>query len=145
MDRVVFIGRRGQRILKRYLDRPDDSWCFSPAESEQQRLAELYSMRTTPLAHGNRPGTNRTKSPKRKPGKRYTTASYRRAIHRACQAANVAPWSPNQLRHATATKAREQSGLDASQAVLGHRHAKITETYAHLSLKKAEDVIRKIG
>ncbi|MDZ4818542.1 MAG: site-specific integrase, partial [Planctomycetota bacterium] len=145
LDRVVFIGRKGQKILRPYLDRPADSYCFSPAEGEQGRLTELHERRKTPLNHGNRPGTNRRTKPKRKPGARYTTASLRRAIHRACEKAQITPWSPNRLRHAAATKAREIGGLDASQAILGHQHAKMSETYAHLNLQKAEEVIRQIG
>lgn len=39
---------------------------------------------------------------KRPPGDVYTTASYRRAIHRACREANIEKWSPNQFRHTAA-------------------------------------------
>jgi len=145
IERIIFIGRKGQRILTRYLDQPAESFCFSPAKSEQLRLARIHRQRKTPLKHGNRPGTNRRAKPQRKPGERYTASSYRRAIHRACCAGKIAPWSPNQLRHAAATKAREIGGLDASQAILGHQHARMAETYAHLNERKAEEVMRKIG
>ena len=42
----------------------------------------------------------------------------------------VPRWRPNQLRHAAATKIRQQFGLEASQVLLGHARVNITETYA---------------
>jgi len=50
-----------------------------------------HANRTTPLSCGNRPGTNRKRKPKRAAGEQYTTESYRRAIHRACDLAFPAP------------------------------------------------------
>lgn len=72
------IGPKAQAILMRYLLRPDDAYCFSPTESEKQRRRENHEARVTPAGYGNRPGTNRKRSPKWKPGARYTTASYLR-------------------------------------------------------------------
>ena len=37
----------------------------------------------TPIAHGNRPGSNRSDAPARPPGAAYTVDSYRRAIEYA--------------------------------------------------------------
>ena len=78
---------------------------------------------------------------------RYTTDSYRRAIHRACDKTFPHPelsklkaaradrsaegtelrqwqsehrWSPNQLRHTAATEIRSKFGLEAAQVILGH-------------------------
>src|SRR5690606_27634333 len=42
----------------------------------------------------------------------YERSSYRNAITRACKAANVPEWSPNQLRHNFATEARRQFGIE---------------------------------
>jgi len=60
-------------------------------DSEKKRRAEQHANRTTPLSYGNRPGTNRKRKPKRTAGGQYTTGSYRRAIHRACDLAFPAP------------------------------------------------------
>jgi len=46
-------------------------------------------------------------------------------------------WHPNQLRHRRGTEVREQFGLDAAQAVLGHTEARVTEIYAEVNLQKA--------
>jgi len=51
-ERVIFIGPQGQDVLRPYLLRPSESYCFSPAESEKKRRATQHENRTTPLAHG---------------------------------------------------------------------------------------------
>jgi integrase len=55
--REIFIGPRGQAILRPYLLRPATAYCFSPAESEQQRQRQRRLARHTPLSCGNRPDT----------------------------------------------------------------------------------------
>lgn len=90
--RTIFLGPRAQQILSGFLStRPTDAYLFSPAEAERERLAGLHARRTTPLSCGNRPGTNRREDPRTGPGERYTTASYRRAISRACDRAFPPP------------------------------------------------------
>ena len=90
-DRVIFIGPQAQDILRPYLLRESSAYCFSPAESERKRRAEIHENRQTPLSCGNCPGSNRRRRPKRKPSDRYTNNSYRRAIHRACDLAFPPP------------------------------------------------------
>jgi len=90
-DRIIPIGPKGQDILRPYLLREKESHCFRPVDSEKKRRAEQHANRTTPLSYGNRPGTNRKRKPKRTAGDQYTTGSYRRAIHRACNLAFPAP------------------------------------------------------
>ena len=144
-ERIIFIGPRAQTILRPYLLREADAYCFSPAESEKNRLAELHAGRNTPLSCGNRPGMNRKRAPRRKAGSRYTTGSYRRAIHRACDKAAIDRWSPNQLRHSAGTEIRRQFGLEAAQVTLGHAKADVTQVYAERDAELARDVARKIG
>jgi site-specific recombinase XerC len=120
-----------------------------------------HEQRKTPLHYGNRPGTNRKRRPKRKPGERYDTNSYRRAIHRAVDLANrqrqkdaaeagaepqlLPRWSPNRLRHSAATAIRKLFGLEAAQVTLGHAQADVTQVYAERDLSLAVEVMRKIG
>jgi site-specific recombinase XerC len=54
-------------------------------------------------------------------------------------------WHPNQLRHTVATEVRARFGLEASQAVLGHAKADVTQVYAERDLTKAVEVMRAIG
>lgn len=144
-ERVIVIGPKAQDILKRYLLRPEWEYCFSPQDSEKRRLFLAHQSRKTPLSCGNRPGTNRKAKPRRSAGKRYQTASYRRAIHRACDKAEVDRWSPNQLRHAAATEVRKLFDLESARTVLGHSEVKTTEIYAGRDIQRAAEIARQIG
>ncbi|WP_228714588.1 tyrosine-type recombinase/integrase [Posidoniimonas corsicana] len=131
--RVVYIGPAGQRILSAYLLRPADEFCFRP----KRHVAV----------------------PKAK--KRYRIDSYRQAVERACDRAFPAPddlsddelkahrkqhrWTPNRLRHTAATLVRKQFGLEASQVILGHSKADVTQVYAERDASKGIEVARAIG
>jgi integrase len=114
-DRVVFLGTEAQRILRPYLLRSATSYCFCPRESAGRG------------------------------GERYDTASYRRAIKRAAERANVPAWCPGQLRHTAATTLRKQYGLEASQVILGHRRCDVTQVYAEKNWELGRQVAREIG
>ncbi len=160
-ERIILIGPQAQDVLRPYLLRDKETYCFVPADSERKRRAELHEARKIPLHYGNRPGTNRKRKPKRAAGGRYTTDSYRRAIDRACDKAFPAPddatpeqarqwkiehrWAPNRLRHSAATEIRKRFGLEAAQVVLGHSDADVTQIYAERDMAKAAAVIREVG
>ncbi len=129
--RVIYVGPQAQAILRKYLDRSADSYCFSPKESEAIRRAIRTARRRTPPSCGNRVGTNLiTGKRKREPGECYTPLSYARAIKYAAQKASVEDWSPNQLRHSAATEIRKQFGLEAAASILGHSEIGVTQVYA---------------
>ena len=90
-ERQIYIGPRGQAVLSPFLFRPAEAYCFSPAEAEAERLAQLHAARKTPPSCGNRPGTNRKDNPKRSPGDHYTAHSYGRAVRYACEKAFPPP------------------------------------------------------
>jgi integrase len=75
----------------------------------------------------------------------YSSQSYGRAVSRACELAGVPHWHPHQIRHAYATRVRESHGLDAAQAVLGHKTARVTEIYAAKSTGLAKKVVDELG
>jgi integrase len=138
-DRTIYIGRRAQEIIRPFLqDRPVSAYLFSPREA----MEESYALRPTHRRPRQKPNPCKTE---RMLGDRYTPASYRRAITRACEKAGVPLWSPHQLRHAAATAIRREFGLDAAQAVLGHKCAKISEVYATLEAQRAAEVIAVVG
>jgi integrase len=141
--RIIAIGPRAQGVLLRYLARSADAYCFQPKDSESKRLAARESARVTPRSCGNRRGTNCAGT--FEAGEFYPVNSYARAIKRAAARAKVEHWSPHRLRHTKATDIRKAFGLDAAQAVLGHRGAKVTEIYAELDLTKAVEVAKRIG
>jgi integrase len=143
--RKIYVGPKGQAILTKYLDRPKDAFCFSPTESVEQRLQSRASKRTTAMSCGNRRGSNRKQDPKRKPGASFSTGSYGRAIAYACKKAELPLWSPNQLRHAVATRLRDTEGIESASLILGHKHLPTTEIYAEASTKKALEIAHKHG
>jgi integrase len=65
----------------------------------------------------------------------YTTAIYRRAIHRIYKKAGVDQWSPNQIRHTASTEIRKRCGIDAARTVDGRGSTTTTEIYAELDLQ----------
>ena len=140
-ERIVMIGPRAQEVLLPYLLRADDAYCFSPQESEERRRCKMHEERQTPLNQGNIP---MHRGPSRF-AERYTVDAYRRAIRRACEAAKIPIWSPNQLRHTAATDIRREFGLDAAQVILGHASADVTQVYAEADRQLAAGVARKLG
>ncbi|HWA98814.1 MAG TPA: site-specific integrase [Pirellulales bacterium] len=161
--RRIFIGPKGQEILRPYLLRPAEAFCFSPAESEAKRRAAAHERRITPEGYGNNIGTSRKRRPKRQPRDHYTVATYRRAIHRACDRLDAelvkmaieagdhvegrlfARWSPNRLRHTAATEIRKRFGLEHAQVALGHSNADVTQIYAERDMSKGIEVARIVG
>lgn len=145
-SRIIMIGPKAQAVLEPFLEnRPADSFCFSPAEAEQERLDALHAERVTPAGYGNSPGTNRKSKPEIEKGPCYETSSYRRAITRACQKAGIETWSPHRLRHTFATSARQAGGIEATSAALGHSALKQTEIYAQRDAALARKLALEIG
>jgi integrase len=163
-QRVILLGPQAQEILRPYLLRPADAYCFSPAESEKRRRQIMRANRKTRVQPSQIDRSKR--NAKRKPRDRYCVDAYRRAIHRAVQLANrkvakeaaeakargehveavlLPKWSPNQLRHTAGTAIRKQFGLEAAQVVLGHRKADVTEVYAERDIDLARRVIAQVG
>jgi integrase len=102
--RIVYLGPQAQEVLTPFLKLNPDACFFSPADAEAERREERAAARKTPLSTGNRPGTNRRRSPRKTPGERYTVESYGRAIKDACQ------WAfemPGELRERRRDKAAE--------------------------------------
>jgi len=163
LDRLICIGPRGQEILRPFLLRPADAYCFSPKESAQWHRDQRHEARKTRLSCGNVPGSNRKSAPKRSPRDKFDAGSYRRAVHRACDVAFPVPkdiaavaellidwrknhrWSPRQLRHTTASRIRREFDIEAAKAVLGHQATNVTGIYAEVDRRRAIEVARKIG
>ena len=144
-QRVIYFGPRAQHVLRLFLNRPPAAYLFSPREATEEFAAKRSRERVTPLKWGNKPGTNRVASPKKKPGAHYTRRSYYEAIQRACKRAKVPHWHPHQLRHNAATALRKEFGLDVARVILGHRSAAITEMYAELDREGALTAMKEFG
>ncbi|MDM4015806.1 tyrosine-type recombinase/integrase [Roseiconus lacunae] len=165
-DRVIYLGPQAQEALRPFLLRPDDSHCFSAAESIEYFRRMREQARKTPAHHGNRRGKRlqpreRSANP-RQPRDHFDSSSYAKAIARGCKKAWPAPdelvdpaeikawndeyrWAPNQLRHTKGTQIRKLYGLESAQVILGHSNAKVTEVYAERDAERARKVAAEIG
>ncbi len=141
--REITIGPKAQAILQRYLPRAADAAVFSPQESEAIRHREQRARRKSRVQPSQQ--SRRKPRPRRPATEFYTTASYRRAIARACERSGVPHWAPNQLRHTAATEVRKKYGLEAAQVTLGHATANITQVYAERDRELARRVAREVG
>jgi integrase len=159
-SRTIYIGPRGQAILRAFLLRPAKAYCFSPAEAMAEWRQENFANRKTPLHQGNTVGTNTTDKPRRQAGRYYTPTAYGHAITKAikkafrpdgmsdAEFATWKPqqhWHPHQLRHNAATFLRKEFGLETARIILGHRSAAITEVYAEMDQQKAMEAIVRVG
>lgn len=85
-ERRVYLGPEAQEILRPYLDRHSEEFCFSPQEAMDLRHEQQRAARQSPLTPSQMARTPKP-DPIRAPQDCYTTASYRRAIERACEVA----------------------------------------------------------
>ena len=141
--RIVALSPQATLILKPWLQEDEpEAFLFSPADAEEARRRELRRLRKTPVQPSQR--NRKREKPKIQPGDRYTTNTYRHAVHRACKAANIPQWSPNQVRHTVATIIGNEFGIEAAQVVLGHRHARVTEVYLERDRKRAAEFVGRL-
>lgn len=148
-QRLIMIGPKAQAILRLYLQRDPQSYCFSPLETHwmtRRRRGEEGSRDPYDviLARAHQVAIKRRRQQRLK-DKPYDAGSYRVAIHRACLKAGLEKWSPNRLRHTAATEVRKRFGLEAAQVVCGHQNADVTQVYAERDLSLAIQVARSLG
>jgi len=157
-ERIISIGPRGQELLTPLLLRPNDAFCFSPAESEKHRKGLLTLQRKTPLSCGNTVGSKRKDNPEKLPGGRYDSQSYAKAVKYAITKArkeireaggkpdkDLPYWTPYRLRHTAATKVRKEFGYESAGAALGHTKMSATAIYAERNQGLADEAARRFG
>ncbi len=142
--RVIFLGAAAQEIVRQYLKPNLQAYLFSPAESKAEFQAARHAQRKTPLTPSQRNRQPKT-APAKQPGNHYTNCSYGQAIRKACLKADIPAWHPNQLRHTAATAIRKRFGLEATQTILGHARADVTQVYAERDASKARQIIAELG
>jgi integrase len=143
-QRLIFIGPKGQEILRPFLSSTDREFIFSPANAEAVRNELKRASRKSPMTPSQAARTPK-EDPQWSPGQGYRRDSYSRAISRACRLAKVPVWAPNRLRHNAATELRKQFPIEAVRTVLGHSTAFTTEIYAELDFESARSVIAIAG
>lgn len=153
IDRTVYLGPKAMKILEPILPDDPNDYVFSPARARAAQDAKRRSERSLPQWPSHDPALRmkrraRSADGGRKPGLHYTTASYAKAIDRACVAAELHPsqfWSPNQLRHNAATEFANSEKLEVAQLLLGHKDIKTTMRYVAVKERKAESAARRLA
>jgi integrase len=143
-QRLILIGPKAQAIVREFLKPCVEAFVFSPVEADTERQAARRAARKSPMTPSHAARRPKTDG-RRRPKDHYTVASYRRAIVRACIAANVPEWHPHQLRHNAATELRRMYGVEAARVILGHASLDATEIYAEADLQRARQIAVEIG
>src|SRR5262249_38916515 len=140
-DRRLLVQPHWHPVFFHWLRLALEAYLFSqPEPMEEHRVAQRMS-RKSPVQPSQR--HRKKTAPRKSPGDRYTTESYRRAIAYGCDMSFPHPslssirpkdrtadqtaelkdwqsarrWHPHQLRHNAATLLRKEFGLDVSRCV----------------------------
>jgi integrase len=127
-DRVILIGPKAQEILRPYLLRDENKFCFL------RHCGKPYKR----WHYSNQINTACDRAFPAPPSVKNVPAKLKswKKKHR---------WAPNRLRHSAATAIRQEFGLEAAQVILGHASADVTQVYAERDQAKAVEVMAKIG
>jgi integrase len=128
-QRVVALGPEAQAILQPLL-RVDGGYLISPQDAVAERHQAARAARVTPMTPSQREREARNAKKEPAVGDHYGIDAYRKAIHRACDAAGVPRWSPNRLRHAKGTELTRTEGIEVARIALGHKDDQVTRRYA---------------
>lgn len=158
--REVYLGKKAQEIVGRYLSTNLTEYLFKPYRTgrpldedddtrrigkRRRRIRSMYGK--PPRVRGHR--------------EHFTREALSTWVFSACKAADalarvkrpetpadvrlVQPWHPHQLRHNAATLITNQFGIETARAVLGHRHTATTDIYAARDGVIAERVMSEVG
>ena len=129
-DRAVVFGPQSRRVLEGLVKADPRAYLIAPSDVMRQRRERWRAARVSkvPPSQQQRDAENAAKP--QQLNERFDVATYRRAIHRACDAAGVARWSPHRLRHAAGTRLALDVDIEAAAAVLGHTDVRVTRRYA---------------
>lgn len=156
----LFAGTRPSEtrtMLVRELDRSAEEWVYRPEQHKNAWRLQTREVVIGPRARkviekhlaGKRPQDHVFVSGYGKGGgtRCYSDCSYPRAVARACERAEVPPFSPYDLRHLAKRRATRAAGLEGARAMLGHRSVTTTahEYDAGVDLTLAREAARKVG
>jgi len=142
--RVVTIGPRAQAVLRPFLTGVGrEEAVFSPRRMWEEKRRRMREARTSRVPPSQR--ARRKSKPNRVPAEVYNSHAYLNAVRRGCEKAGVPYWHPNQLRRSMATKTRKLFRLEATQVLLGHSRADVTQVYAERDESLALWLAAEIG
>jgi integrase len=133
-ERVVILGPRAVQIVNRWAEGKKQGYIFDPRQALEIERARRKKISIGHAADPDQLAARARQAridgvPPRRVGDRYTVASYRRAIERACARAGITPFSPNQIRHTACTEVASSVGVAIAQQILGHADIRTTMRY----------------
>lgn len=156
--RVIYLGKRAQRLLSLVGPTEPDECYFSPRRTEVAVLNQRRAERQTPMWPSHEPEARRERARRNRSrrlagGPQYSTAGYAQVIERACARAfgldgdgrPWVKWSPNQLRHTRASIVANREKLQVAQEILGHTSILTTMRYVKVPAASAIDLARRCG
>lgn len=130
-DRTIFLGPQAQDILRPWLVRPAERFCFCPQESTRYKeLAKQPVESILVPPNGEKP---------------FQRQSFIRAVKRAAVAAGLDAWTPHQIRHSATCRFTEAHGAEVAQRIMGHAKLDMTEHYNKKEIARAIAAARVSG
>lgn len=128
-ERLIAIGPKAQEQIRPLLTLAPDAPLFSARAAWDEFRAAKRAARKTEETKQQRERDRR--AARAEPVSEFFDVDhYRRAITRACDAAEVPHWSPHRLRHAAGTRIAASEGIEVARATLGHTDVATTRRYA---------------
>lgn len=154
-ERVIPLGPRAQAIVKPLMRAELEAFVFSPKRTVEERSAAALAARPARGVHRIKSRRKAAERRKRTWREKYAPEVILHAVRRALEDVNAERiadglepfrrFTVHEIRHAAATRIREQFGLDFAQGALGHKSLAASQIYAKLAETKAVEVARKIG
>lgn len=148
------IPRVAQDILRPFLLRADDAYCFDPRESDawyrSQRATGERKTKIYPCELRRREEKRKAAARKRsEQPARYDRVTYYRAVSYGFARAekkgvSVPRWHPHQLRHSIATRIDVVLGRQAAQRWLGHARIDTTGIYVEQQVAELVTLARQL-
>lgn len=129
-DRVVRLGPKCQELLRPLLKVDPNACLFSPRQTMAERFAERRAERQTRVQPSQVERAEQRAAAGSPFGDRYEVSAIRRAVHRACDAAQVERFGLHRLRHSAGTRLVLACGDDAARVQLGHSDARMVRRYS---------------
>ena len=133
-------------MLKPFFKLNREAFLFDPRDVDAEHREAKARARKSKVTPSQRARRALAKlEPQRVFNDRYSVITNARAITRGCAKAEIEPWTPNQLRHAAATRLRKEHGIEAARVILGHSSVTTTEIYAEVNREAAMRIMEQSG
>lgn len=146
LDLLMLTGARPGELINLttgMIDRDDDIWRANLRHHKTAKKGKTRTLYFVPSAQ-----LILRKYLKANPNERmfpFQRQEFSETIKRACERANVKPFTPHGCRHTVATRLADEMGIEAAQRLLGHSEAAMTQHYSKGAEKQAIAAAKSLG